>query len=648
MSSPKDEIAATASELLKHMNLDLHGYTIRQTLWQGYGYVCSVEGISNKGNTQSLILKHVKPPSSRDAESEGHIRKVISYSVEQHFYTVLAPLLPPEIAVAKCHASIGAGGKVALLLEDLRTRFPVAGEKRATLNTVQVHAAIDWLAKFHGFWRSNLSEASKHRLRLPPLEELQRQKAVEDGSEDGVWLNGGYTYLSTRRSELDSLRQDITSEWSRALCGPKANSQPCVAEQVAKLLSPATTTSQSGLGEYLSLIHGDVKSENLFTTVSGEEVAFFDFQYVGLGCGLSDLAKLFTCSVPEGLLHERKGGDGLPNTLPMGQGEKALLDSYRKAFEKASGKSYPWSLFLMHWQTALIDWLRFQASWGFWGNTEWLEARCRSMLVDKEWMDWLSGSYHVMWPTRPYPLPLVARLKYAVWPHVRGLQTQVQQCQQQQSSQLRSASASASDHLDATQPAVDWSEDLYGLLDFDITDIPNFALDTSMYDNDFSTPTLSARESLECTPGQVTATQDQYNRFDLEVDQENTETAAGLCIPGAPDTHSSVTGLSSQSPTSTSNSHTASSSPTSLSLDSRGAAPGSSISGQSQTEPSYKVQKRKRNTEAARRYRQRKEDKVAELEEALKAMTEERNELSLKLARAEAETNVLRSVLKTS
>lgn len=72
------------------------------------------------------------------------------------------------------------------------------------------------------------------------------------------------------------------------------------------------------------------------------------------------------------------------------------------------------------------------------------------------------------------------------------------------------------------------------------------------------------------------------------------------------------------------------------------------MSDQSQSEPSYKVQKRKRNTEAARRYRQRKEDKVAQLEEALKAMTDERNELSLKLARAEAETNVLRSMFKTS
>lgn len=87
-------------------------------------------------------------------------------------------------------------------------------------------------------------------------------------------------------------------------------------------------------------------------------------RYVGLGCGLSDLAKLFTCSVPEDLLHECKSADGLPNALTMGQGEMALLSFYRKTFEEASGKPYPWDLFVMHWQAALIDWTRFQASWG--------------------------------------------------------------------------------------------------------------------------------------------------------------------------------------------------------------------------------------------------------------------------------------------
>ena len=48
--------------------------------------------------------------------------------------------------------------------------------------------------------------------------------------------------------------------------------------------------------------------------------------------------------------------------------------------------------------------------------------------------------------------------------------------------------------------------------------------------------------------------------------------------------------------------------------------------------------------EAARRYRQRKVDRVSELEEALASMTKERDELKLKLARSEGVADVLRGV----
>lgn len=70
---------------------------------------------------------------------------------------------------------------------------------------------------------------------------------------------------------------------------------------------------------------------------------------------------------------------------------------------------------------------------------------------------------------------------------------------------------------------------------------------------------------------------------------------------------------------------------------------GSSV-GDSPERPN-KIHKRQRNTEAARRYRQRKVDKLTELEEALQSMTQERDELRLKLARAEAEADVLRGMV---
>lgn len=199
------------------------------------------------------------------------------------------------------------------------------------------------------------------------------------------------SYLATRRKEYLSLQNDKTSEWSKAFCIPVPNikSNKTTAELVAEILSPSPTYSlSSSTNDYETLIHGDVKSENLFTSASGSKVAFFDFQYVGLGLGVCDLAKLFTCSVPLSMLFG--DGDVSPTShLNMQFGERKLLEYYLQTLEIVSGKKYPWEILVMHWKTALVDWLRFQASWGFWGNTEWLEARGRQILIDPTWKQWM-------------------------------------------------------------------------------------------------------------------------------------------------------------------------------------------------------------------------------------------------------------------
>ncbi|RFU72186.1 gaf domain nucleotide-binding [Trichoderma arundinaceum] len=55
--------------------------------------------------------------------------------------------------------------------------------------------------------------------------------------------------------------------------------------------------------------------------------------------------------------------------------------------------------------------------------------------------------------------------------------------------------------------------------------------------------------------------------------------------------------------------------------------------------------KRQRNTMAARKYRQKRLDRIADLERALSDMTGERDDLKLKLARREAEVEALREML---
>ncbi|UNI19043.1 hypothetical protein JDV02_005263 [Purpureocillium takamizusanense] len=479
-----------AQVLLAELGLDVVSCAEMQSLWAGYGHICAVEARpsptsprhSSSGSISSiaaaaatihetklseppresvnkdkddgdgtlhLVLKLISPPTRHG--DEGHLRKMLSYQVEQYFYDEVAPALAAGEddggpAVAVCLAStrrrVAAASSscaepplgndlIATVMTDLRGEFPVAGEKRAALDARQVHAALEWLARFHGgSWKLLGGAAAPagvprghHRLDdallLPPLEEEARRKQSPGRAGRGqLWLNGGYTYLATRRKEYAALARDGSSEWCAALCKPlngggDESSSASVAELVAEFLTPRGRPFET-------YIHGDVKSENLFATDAGDRVAFFDFQYAGVGLGVCDLAKLFTCSVPLDMLinddddddhhrhHHRHHHDGEGHaaaSMPphrgllamMGAGERRLLEEYRSTLlaRRRRGPSswtppeYPWETFVRHWEAALVDWCRFQASWGFWGNTEWLQARVRSILGDEQWREWL-------------------------------------------------------------------------------------------------------------------------------------------------------------------------------------------------------------------------------------------------------------------
>jgi hypothetical protein len=101
-----DEIAST---LLAEKGLQLRSIEIIQSLWAGYGEICRVHAVpagssSPSQDPQSYILKLVTPPPTR-ADDEGHTRKILSYRVEQYFYTHLAPQMPAYIPIASCLSS---------------------------------------------------------------------------------------------------------------------------------------------------------------------------------------------------------------------------------------------------------------------------------------------------------------------------------------------------------------------------------------------------------------------------------------------------------------------------------------------------------------------------------------------------------------
>ncbi|OOF94027.1 hypothetical protein ASPCADRAFT_209265 [Aspergillus carbonarius ITEM 5010] len=398
-----------ARTLLSQHSLELLSCDTLQTLWAGYGHICAITarattpdaathlsalcGVASRGvgTVYPLILKLIAPPPGARAreEDEGHLRKMLSYEVEQVFYRQVVPRLGDQVAVAGCLASTRGMSEtkeelrnvLATILVDLRPRFPVAGGRRSALTPTQVQGALEWLAGFHRCsW--NLRPETLEEYVLPPLQESRRRRLGKDAGT-GLWLNGGYTYLATRRKEYASLAEDVDSEWSEALCRVTDGDAMSVAEMVALVLTPCGRPLES-------YIHGDVKSENLFTTTPGNKVAFFDFQYVGLGLGVCDLAKLFTCSVPLDMLVDVQ--EPLPEQLTMQPGERRLLEWYRtKLLARDDPDRYGWAIFRRHWEVALVDWCRFQASWGFWGNTEWLEARVRSILNDQQWRDWLKS-----------------------------------------------------------------------------------------------------------------------------------------------------------------------------------------------------------------------------------------------------------------
>jgi hypothetical protein len=195
------DVEQVATQLLKTTGFRLKTCNVLQSLWAGYGHICHVT-VDIKGAPSaepvSMILKHINPPATRtngSLPSEGHIRKILSYQIEQFFYCHLAPQMPKDIAIASCLVSASTGANssaTAMLLSDLRKTYPVAGERRAELSEWQTYAALEWLARFHGFWWTRVKGFDRTELCVPPLEYFQKH-ATTVLKAGGVWLNGGYT-----------------------------------------------------------------------------------------------------------------------------------------------------------------------------------------------------------------------------------------------------------------------------------------------------------------------------------------------------------------------------------------------------------------------------------------------------------------------
>jgi len=212
-----------------------------QSLWSGYGEI--VRYRLHGSDVRSAVLKHVIFPSEvnhpRGWHNDlSHQRKVRSYEVEMAWYHDFAGRCDQRCRVPHCYASDTLGEDHLMVLEDLDAAgYPA---RRQGLDLDGVRACLSWLAHFHA--------------------EFMGVKPA------GLWPVGTYWHLATRPDELDVMADDGLRD---------------AAPVMDSMLSTA---------RFQTLVHGDAKLANFCFSEDGKGVAAVDFQYVGGGCGMKDVA----------------------------------------------------------------------------------------------------------------------------------------------------------------------------------------------------------------------------------------------------------------------------------------------------------------------------------------------------------------------
>jgi hypothetical protein len=270
-----------------------------QTLWGGYGELLRLrlEG----GARRSVILKRVLPPEHGRA-STSDLRKRRSYEVEQAWYRGGSSLCDERCRVAGCLGQESWADGSLLLLEDLGEAgfHPHRPPRRRHLQQ-----GLSWLARLHARY---LGQAP-----------------------DGLWDQGSYWHLETRWEEWHRMPAGLLKESARALDGRLRRAR------------------------YQTVVHGDAKPSNFLWGASEERAAAVDFQYVGRGCGMRDVAYfLDSCLDEHGC--EAEGAEWLERYFADLREHLGEL-----GFPEAGAVEQEWrALYPVAWS----DFQRFYQGWG--------------------------------------------------------------------------------------------------------------------------------------------------------------------------------------------------------------------------------------------------------------------------------------------
>ena len=216
----------------------LIGKEMIQELWSGYGKIMRVR--LENASVESVVVKHVhlpiynKHPHGWNTDI-GHQRKVRSYKVEAAWYDRYSKNSAARLP--KCLAIETQDDQVLMVLEDLdESGYPL---RKRVVTWEEISSCLAWLAQFHACYLGEIP--------------------------NGLWEVGTYWHLETRPQEL-AVIDDQSLKEAAPLIDEKLNA--C---------------------KYKSFVHGDAKLANFCFAKDGQ-VGGVDFQYVGGGCGMKDVA----------------------------------------------------------------------------------------------------------------------------------------------------------------------------------------------------------------------------------------------------------------------------------------------------------------------------------------------------------------------
>lgn len=297
-----------------------------QSLWSGYGKIVRY-GLKGS-NLKSVVVKHVQLPEQgyhpRGWNTDfSHQRKIKSYEVETAWYKQWSKFCDDACRVPHCLALKSEGDEVLMVLEDLdEAGFPA---RRNSVTMGEIKNCLSWLANFHATF---MGEAPKD-----------------------LWEIGTYWHLETRPDELRAL-DDYPLREAAGTIDQKLQNSP-----------------------FQTFVHGDAKLANFCFSQDGKKVSAVDFQYVGGGCGMKDVAYFLGSCLDESECEQQE--EQLLNFY-FDVLRKALVSHQKKidldALEKDWRNLYPF---------AWTDFHRFLKGWSpdHWKINSYSERLTREVLL---------------------------------------------------------------------------------------------------------------------------------------------------------------------------------------------------------------------------------------------------------------------------